>query len=252
MSEGYRKNERRYWNERIRRLDRYSSIGQQSLPGSINRHRKEGLFRVLDSVLNARGMDLRESLVLDAGCGTGVYSDYYASMGALVRGIDLSHEALRSGRRHGVPGAFCVAELSGVPFFDDLFDIVHTFSVLYHIVDDAKWRESLRELTRVLRSGGLLLLRVEWVEHTIRISDHVKHRGKDEYLEVLVEEEGLELEETRPIRDVVRLEPLFTICHRVMPRRASERLGAMVARYDLLKDNPDQKVVIFRKPDPDE
>lgn len=247
MSRSYHGNERRFWEDRIRGRERYSAIGRRSLPERINRARKEALFSVLDAVLGPGGPTLEGARILDAGCGTGVYSEYYARLGARVVGVDLSAEGVRATREHGVPGHFLAASLARLPFSGSPFHVVHVFSVLYHVVDDEAWRESLTELARVLHPGGLLVMRIEWVAETARLADHVKHRSRDAYLRILTEEEGLELVEVHPFRDVVPGAPLVAAAHRFLPGPVAETVGALVDQLDLLRQNPDQKVVVFRK-----
>lgn len=247
MSEPYRGREKRFWDERIRRQDRYTSIGRRSLPRALNRARKEALFGVIESILRERSLDLGSAHVLDAGCGTGIYSEFYASRGARVAGVDLSFEGLRATKAHGVSGGFSVASLTDLPFPDGRFDLGHVFSVLYHVVDDRQWRASLGELARVVRPGGLLVMRIEWVERTTRIADHVKHRARDAYLRVLTDEEGLALDGVHPFRDVVPLAPVFALARRTLPTPLSEKLASLVERFDLLRENRRQKVVVFRK-----
>lgn len=247
MTDSYEGDEKRYWDERIRQRDRYTAIGRRSLPETINRHRKESLFGVIDAALEEVGLELPGVRVLDAGCGTGVYSEHYAAAGADVVGVDLSLEGLRTTREHGVRSALSVASLSALPFPDRRFDLTHVFSVLYHVVVDAQWRASLGEVSRVTRPGGILLMRIEWVESASRISEHVKHRSKDDYLRILTEEEGFALAGVHPFRDVVPLQPAFALAHRVLPTTVSEGVAGLVERFDLLGENREQKVVVFRK-----
>jgi SAM-dependent methyltransferase len=113
--------------------------------------------------------------ILDAGCGTGNNLRHLAALGGAV-GIDLSLEALAFCRRRGV--AVARAELGNLPFPDGTFDCVTSFDVLYHrwVHDDAV---ATREMTRVLRTGGLLLVRVPalralWGAHDAAV--HSRHR----------------------------------------------------------------------------
>lgn len=97
--------------------------------------------------------------VLDAGCGTGLLAEYLRSKGLLggVEGyycLDYSREMLRiASWRLGVvcpPGTCHVigGNVMALPFPDDTFDVVYSFTVL-DLVDSV--RAALRELLRVSR-----------------------------------------------------------------------------------------------------
>lgn len=78
--------------------------------------------------------DVRNALVLDAGCGMGRFSDVLARWGAKVVGVDLSR-AVESAARN-VPdrerAVFVQADLRTLPFRREAFDIVVSLGVLHH------------------------------------------------------------------------------------------------------------------------
>jgi SAM-dependent methyltransferase len=137
---------------------------------------------LLDRFVDAeRRLDL-----LDAGCGTGGMLSALARYGTAT-GLDLSQAALRFARErdHGALTRGSVAEL---PFTDDSFDLVTSFDVLYHlgVSDDV---EALREIARVIRPGGTLLVRVPAYESLRSQHDEAVHTrqryGKQELTEKL-------------------------------------------------------------------
>ena len=95
--------------------------------------------------------------LLDAGCGTGGMLSTLARYGA-VSGLDCSAEALRFARERN-HATLTRGTVSRLPFADESFDLVTSFDVLYHleVSDDV---EALREVARVLRPRGTLLVRV--------------------------------------------------------------------------------------------
>jgi len=111
-----------------------------------------------------------EACILDIGCGGGkvVRKLVEDIPGSSVRGLDYSEDMVRMSR--SVNRAFirsgrveinrgCVSEL---PFPEDMFDLVTAFETCYFwpdMVDD------LREIGRVLKPGGTLLLANEAYEH---------------------------------------------------------------------------------------
>ena len=97
--------------------------------------------------------------VLDAGCGTGEYSYWFASQGAHVTGIDLSEGSLREARefarREGHDLRFEKRSVLDTGYPDGGFDLVYCTGVLHHTVDPPG---GFVELCRVLRPGGKILV----------------------------------------------------------------------------------------------
>jgi ubiquinone/menaquinone biosynthesis C-methylase UbiE len=98
---------------------------------------------------------LPRGVALDAACGTGRHSEYLASLGHEVMGVDESPEMLAVARNK-VPGAeFHEANLRELPLPDDSVDLVVCALALMHVPDLAR---ALAELVRVLRPNGHLVL----------------------------------------------------------------------------------------------
>jgi SAM-dependent methyltransferase len=98
--------------------------------------------------------------ILDAGCGNGRYSRFllrHADADAFITSFDLSPHMLRraQSRLHSTRVSHAVADLTRLPYADAPFDAVVCGWVLEHLPDP---RPGLRELARVLRPGGKLLL----------------------------------------------------------------------------------------------
>jgi SAM-dependent methyltransferase len=98
--------------------------------------------RALEASLN--GSDLTGARVLDAGCGRGDFSRFYSERGAQVYGCDVSSLAVEYCRQHRA-GNFECGRITDVPrlFPGVQFDVIHSFDVLYHLVDDREWQDSL-------------------------------------------------------------------------------------------------------------
>lgn len=98
--------------------------------------------------------------LLDAGCGTGGFLAWAASTGGFPRlcGIDLSVEAVELARETVPTAELHAAPLDRIPFGDGEFDLAVSLDVLQH-VPEGLVDASLKELRRVLRPGGALLVR---------------------------------------------------------------------------------------------
>ena len=117
----------------------------------------KALHQLIFQILDREVPQWREKEILDAGCGTGLI---LKQLGNPVRtvGIDLAPEAIALCRQRGLDNVY-QADICALPFVDRSFDIVICSSVLYHqwVKDVAG---AVREMRRVLRPGGLLLLNV--------------------------------------------------------------------------------------------
>lgn len=101
--------------------------------------------------------------VLDAGTGTGRFAIYFAQKGINVVAIDSSKEmveiAQKKAQRVGCQDRiqFIVSDIENLPLKDKSFDGVCSIIVLIHF---ACRDYAVSELSRVLKSGGILVLDV--------------------------------------------------------------------------------------------
>ena len=107
----------------------------------------------------------QDERVLDLGCGWGRHLALLAEAGHDVVGLDLSVALLRRARAHAharadAPGLDLVAaDMRSVPLADAAFDVVLNLATsLGLFLDDDPALAALREVHRVLRPGGRLLL----------------------------------------------------------------------------------------------
>jgi ubiquinone/menaquinone biosynthesis C-methylase UbiE len=94
--------------------------------------------------------------VLDVGCGPGVFSEFLAGEGGDMWGLDFDHALVSASQRRLAGGRhrFLVGRVEQLPYRDGTFDACVADSLLEHVPD---WQGTLREATRVLRPGGLLV-----------------------------------------------------------------------------------------------
>jgi len=98
--------------------------------------------------------------IIDAGCGSGFYSEYFISKAAIVTAFDASRKMLEHTRERCGGKVKCVlADLSkpldGIK--DGTIDII-TASLVMHYIKD--WDAAFREFHRVLKNGGSLIFSI--------------------------------------------------------------------------------------------
>lgn len=98
------------------------------------------------------GVNLAGSKVLEAMCGSGQCTDYLLSQGALVTGLDISEEAIRS-LKDGRPSVnVTCASILNSAFKSNSFDCVMLFTGLHHLHPNIE--KAIDEVWRVLKPGG--------------------------------------------------------------------------------------------------
>jgi SAM-dependent methyltransferase len=113
-----------------------------------------GRRRIVRAVID--GIELPDApRLLDAGCGSGRTLDELAAYGT-VAGVELEPLGVEAARRRG-HGDVQVAPVEAIPHPDASFDLVTCLDVIEHTPDDVR---SLRELRRVTRPGGALVVTV--------------------------------------------------------------------------------------------
>jgi len=112
------------------------------------------LFRLLDRHLAGRTI----TRALEAGCGTGYLSWLLQRERHWpVVPMDISPDGLRYARQMGVERVV-QGDATNLPFAGGTFDLVLSIDVLAHVPRGREFAAA-REMTRVLRRGGLLVVR---------------------------------------------------------------------------------------------
>ena len=150
----------------------------------------QALHQVIFQTLESELPDWRDKEILDAGCGTGSILKQLGNPAKNV-GVDLAPEAVSFCRQRGLTNVQ-QADICALPFANASFDVVICSSVLYHqwVKDPAV---AVRELHRVLRPGGLLLLNVPALRFLHSAHDEAvmtAHRFKKSEIRQLLRDNG--------------------------------------------------------------
>ena len=122
--------------------------------------------KIILSLLNKYLTHKSKIKILDAGCGTGLLTKKLKMFGD-VTGLDYSKDALSFAKMRGIKTK--LGSVTKLPFPDNSFDAVVSIDVIAHeaVQPDTK---AIKEFNRVLKHGGILLIRVsanKWL--------HLKH-----------------------------------------------------------------------------
>ena len=185
-----------FWETRHASVNEWQAGGDRALSLSRNRafysHRLGLLVGIIDYYF------YRSSLrILDAGCGKGWFTGQLVLQGHDVHGVDSSSKAIEICRRHR-PGSYTQGRLSDFASAE-LFDVIYSIDVLFHILDDREWSNSLARLVSLLSVDGLLVVTDDPRAERYLLGDYIVHRSLGEYRSLL-EPMGLRLIEQLPYR----------------------------------------------------
>lgn len=186
-----------YWSERLEAGFGLRGTGHWRYSERYNRW----LYR-------RKGRALRRALAgvtppmhaLDIGSGTGWVIEQLTALGATADGSDIAEQAVRdlSTRYPGVTFFQLAIGADGVPRPASSYDVVTAMDVLYHVTDDDQWHAAVRELARVLRPGGRLVVTDGLAEGDLQPAPHVRFRSMGRWLDT-ASKTGLELHESGPL-----------------------------------------------------
>lgn len=110
--------------------------------------------------------------VADVGCGPGAYHAQIADRGAQILGIDASlgmaMDVLQLARSRRLPVWPVQADAERLPLADNSCDRLMANHMLYHVPDQ---EAALREMARVLKPGGRVILATNAADNSGRLRD---------------------------------------------------------------------------------
>jgi SAM-dependent methyltransferase len=98
-----------------------------------------------------------EHLLLDAGCGSGLFSNLAIETGVQLIGVDAAPGLLEIARRRNPQNNFLEEDLEALPFADDSFHVVAGFNSFQYA---GNFKNALKEAGRVLKPGGRLVVAI--------------------------------------------------------------------------------------------
>lgn len=100
----------------------------------------------------------RDSIVLDAGCGTGLLFEHVAEKTKFTIGTDSSRGLLKEAKKkaRGYKNiALVLADADNMPFANHAFDVVFAITLLQNMPNPVV---TLKEIRRVSKSNGLIIV----------------------------------------------------------------------------------------------
>ncbi len=129
--------------------ERYDSWFTTPIGSLVKKYESDLLLEMLDP--------RKEERILDAGCGTGVFTRDTLDHGACIVGLDVSFPMVQRAAKKlsGQPFTAIAGNMTSLPFSDNSFDKVYSMTAIEFVADA---QQTVKELNRVARSGAKIVL----------------------------------------------------------------------------------------------
>lgn len=185
-----------YWEQRLGAHFDLQGVGYLGLGESYNKWLYRIRRRVFLRVVRSLDISLSSADVIDIGSGTGFYIERWKELRVrTITGTDITDVAIRKLRETFPHDRFYRLDIGG-----DLlehqgagrYDVASAFDVLFHIVDDDRYRRAIRNIHTLLRNGGWFLFSENFLHgETVRTPYQVS-RSLEE-IEGTVQEAGFRI-----------------------------------------------------------
>lgn len=173
----------RFWEDRLRTNPNLRGTGHRAFDLNYNQWLYQAQWDSLDLLFGKHQVKLQGRSVLDVGSGTGFYLGYYIEHGAEpIYGLDITETSVQYLQKTYPQGYFSTCDISeqNLPL-QRSFGLVSAMSVLYHVVDDARFESAVTNLCTHLDPGGYLLLTDTFRRSLVPTARHARFRSMQSY-----------------------------------------------------------------------
>jgi ubiquinone/menaquinone biosynthesis C-methylase UbiE len=148
-----------FWDDKARRagLDFEAAVchDDPKINKKIDRIQRRLLRRAFRQV--SQRIDLVGKKILDYGCGTGRWVEFFRNYGLEYTGVDLSTEMVRIASERFSNTKFDSLSFGEISYPSKAFDIVCSIAVIHHVPYEEQ-STILHELSRIIKHNGFLIL----------------------------------------------------------------------------------------------
>lgn len=193
-------NPRAYWESRLAANISLRGTGHRAFSLEYNDRLYAAQRDCVTQLLDGHGVDLAGGSALDVGSGNGFFVQCWLDQGATtVTGLDITVASVAYLQQQFPQEGFAVADVAAAHLpLNRRYDHVSCVSVLYHVVDDAKFQQALGNLCAAVLPGGTLLVSDTFVPSLLPTARHARFRTLEEYRTVLDQAE-MEILEVLPV-----------------------------------------------------
>ena len=149
-----------YWEERLRQNFSLKNTGHIGFSLLYNNWSYKAKVRALQKVLSNLEVNCEGKSVLDIGCGTGFWIEFYKAKGATsLVGFDITNISIEKLKEKFPQLEFYELDIGEDEInLNRRFDIINVFDVLYHIRDDLKFEKAISNIAKMSKKGSYIFI----------------------------------------------------------------------------------------------
>lgn len=171
----------KFWKER------WEKEQEKYIPCSLQIYKHN--LKAIKALISKHKIILENRIVLDVGCGRGLYSEFYARRRNTVICCDVSEwvvERMQSEGRKAVLWDFSSEE--EFPFANQKYYLVHCFQTLVHVIDDKKFKIACANLGERVEEGGYIIVGDRFLPDRKMKKAHIRYRTTVDYIMTIAKE----------------------------------------------------------------
>lgn len=185
-------NPKEYWSKHLEENFSLEGVGFTQFGGSYNKYLYKMRKKVLERVTSKYKIDVPSMRILNIGCGSGFYVDIWQRKGVTyLTGIDITAISARKLSAKYPNFDFYEADITSpalintFPLNQRKFDVITAFDVLFHIVDDNKFEQAIKDISMLCSEDGLIFITDIFPHKRPYVIFHQKSRLLKDYVQVL-------------------------------------------------------------------
>lgn len=208
-----------YWERHLRERPGVLGTGHRRFSLEYNLKMYAAATRRLHAALDGSAIVLEQTDVLDVGSGFGYFLEQYQAWGArALTGVDLTQVAVDHLRARFPQMTILQADISDPAWrIPGSFGLVSAISMIFHIVEEARFRTALHNLCAHVAPGGHLLIVDAFRPQWLPSAAHARLRDLKAYTEILAQHRVTDIQ-------------LFPM-HYVLGRAFIPRLGPLLLNW---------------------
>ncbi len=195
-------NPNNYWEDRLHTIGGLEGVGFKKLGPSFNKWAYKVRKHVFAKQVPKLNLKFNECNVLDIGSGTGFYIQAWHELNVKnITGIDITPTAVDNLKKTFPNTNFFLSDIGDVNFNKNneyqMYDLVSAMDVLFHIVDDVRFEQSIKNIASITKTGGHFVYSDFYLHGNVQRGESQVSRTK-QYLMDVFTKNGFELVTYKP------------------------------------------------------